>query len=672
MIKSSSRIAVGIVCLLLTSSQSIAQSVLYEELFTKETSLAAKFQTYVDSIDKYLYRDVDLVHKAFKECEDIIRQDPQLGDSLVFEHNLNKIYFLHNELASLDAYRYILKTDADIDIEQLSPKQILSFNYIKAFTLMSLGDMEAAQKLYYENIDRGWALKDTNSVVSNMYSLGQLYSDDSDHEASIKVFLEVQELLTLIESRPSTRALVAFELAEAYYKKTDYEDALKVIRSSLDYLDEHELYVLKNDILLIEGNIHLVRNNIDSAELIYKTIQNSLFEFIDAQNRENTNEFLADIYDAKEMYSSSIAVYDKLISEVDTFNHFRRVDLLNKVHLIYDKMGNPQKAYEYVLKHNKLKLLMDQDEKKQKTNFLKIKFDSEQKEIQNLLLSSEIKKEHSRRKYLYALIGLAALGLLVLFGAFYQKNQYNRELKRQVEKRTKRLKISNEKLKETNSQLDEFNRILSHDLKEPLRSIIGFSELVIKDPTNSSKVREYTNYIKSGGVQLSELIQNVSTFREYNNLEVQLEPKVNVQEVFDDIFQILRKRYPNAKINFKHNQFENLHTDKKLLKTAFIKILDNSVKYNISKEVNIELKYFNDDTMHHFEIKDNGIGIESEYHEIIFKMFKRLNSKKEYLGSGMGLSLACLILEKLKGEISLVQSNKGKGSTFLVSLPNPH
>jgi light-regulated signal transduction histidine kinase (bacteriophytochrome) len=101
----------------------------------------------------------------------------------------------------------------------------------------------------------------------------------------------------------------------------------------------------------------------------------------------------------------------------------------------------------------------------------------------------------------------------------------------------------------------------------------------------------------------------------------------------------------------------------------FQNLIGNGIKYNHNNKPKVILSHRMDSTSHVFSVIDNGIGISDEYHDQIFQMFKRLHTKDEYPGTGIGLALCKKIINNLGGEIWL-DSVQGKGTTFYFSLPN--
>lgn len=662
-----------VICIaILFSNKLISQSdYSFEGIFTEYTTEQQKFSIYLDSIDKYLYRDINITSLAFEECEKIIKQGTALSKSQLFDYKLSKIYHELNNQNPLAAYELVLDSEVYLsNSDKIPPKDITNYKYIKGYTLMTIGDYEAAQKIFYDNIELGRLANDTLIMISNLYSLGQLYSYDNDNQAAIKCFLQNIEYLKVTKSRPTTIALNDFELCESYYESKDYDKALRVInRAFRNYLEKEKMNVLMTDFLFIKGDIYLAQNKIDSAQYVYEQLLKLNEDGNYGQTTTNNMELLAKLYVAKKAFPQAHQIYQEIVERLDSTNFKVRLSTFQNLHTLNKKMGRFEKAYNYLSLYNEVKYQVDEDAKRQKTAYLKIKYDSEQKEKENTILSAEIMKKQSEQKLLYGLIILFGLFFSILIWAFYQKNRYNKKLEADVEKRTLNLKKTNEKLSKVNKEVDEFNRILSHDLKEPLRSIVGFSQLASKEVGDAPKIKEYLAYITNGGIQLSELIEDVSTFRNASFIDVEKSNFKDIQIIIDNNLQIIQNKYTEKNIDLEYHELPKILVSTNIFDPIFNILFDNAVKYNTQQKVQIAINYRLKDQMHNFEIQDNGIGIAADYHRDVFHMFKRLNTRDVYNGSGLGLSIARKLIEKIDGNISILSSQKNKGSTFLLRFP---
>jgi len=124
----------------------------------------------------------------------------------------------------------------------------------------------------------------------------------------------------------------------------------------------------------------------------------------------------------------------------------------------------------------------------------------------------------------------------------------------------------------------------------------------------------------------------------------------------------------NARVEFDH--LPQIYSSTSLLTVVMKNLIENGIKYNTSEQPTVRISYQETGNRHEFTFKDNGIGIDEKYHDYIFQMFKRLESR-EVKGSGLGLGLVSKAIEKLDGEIKL-ESTPGHGSSFKILLPKSY
>ena len=235
------------------------------------------------------------------------------------------------------------------------------------------------------------------------------------------------------------------------------------------------------------------------------------------------------------------------------------------------------------------------------------------------------------------------------------------------------LHAQHEKLKkyiESNMQLENFAYVASHDLQTPLRTIISFSQLLarsVKAKTNKTE-KEYLAFIIKATKNMQGLIQDLLNYSHVNNTENNI-LKINVIELLDEVEKELQFdiQKNNATIVFQEKPFL-IKADNFKLKQVFQNLLTNALKFtqpHVDPIVRISCK---EDTKHWlFAIEDNGIGIDEQYQERIFLLFKRLHGKEEYEGTGIGLAMCKKIVEQHQGEIWL-ESKIGEGTTFYFTI----
>ncbi len=237
-----------------------------------------------------------------------------------------------------------------------------------------------------------------------------------------------------------------------------------------------------------------------------------------------------------------------------------------------------------------------------------------------------------------------------------------------------------DKLEAANKDLDRFAFMASHDLQEPLRKILTFSErLNTKYGEHiDEEAKRYLSRIKIATERLQNLIRDIMTFAKISAEKKAFEKSdlnLLVNEVITDMETVIRDK--NATISV--NALPSLFVNPSLIRPLFYNLIHNALKY-AKTDIPPEIKIYSDvvntnnnsklsmDPYCRIFVEDNGIGFEQKYAEQIFEMFKRLHHQDEYEGTGIGLAFCKKIVEQHEGFIS-ARSALDQGATFIVSLP---
>lgn len=257
-----------------------------------------------------------------------------------------------------------------------------------------------------------------------------------------------------------------------------------------------------------------------------------------------------------------------------------------------------------------------------------------------------------------------------------QQAKFNQILEEQVKERTVELDNANTLLEEkidelakTNKDLESFNYIASHDLQEPLRKLQTFVSLLEERINDPKQAAIYLKRIYSSAGRMSSLINDIL---QYSRLSAKTDfTPVKLSETLTGIVTELEMEIASKKAKVIIAPLPVVDGACRQLQQLFSNLMTNALKYSIESpviEITAEIITENNTQKARIYFKDNGIGFDEKYSTQIFDLFKRLHSKSEYEGTGIGLSICKKIAEQHGGSIT-AESEPGKGSVFIVTLP---
>ncbi len=228
-----------------------------------------------------------------------------------------------------------------------------------------------------------------------------------------------------------------------------------------------------------------------------------------------------------------------------------------------------------------------------------------------------------------------------------------------------------EKFISKNTELERFAYILSHDLKEPLRSISAISTIVNNEikSLNEPKLNTLMNHLIDSSERMNSMIDGVLEYSKTSNDLINFST-VNTSELVANVLNDLNLLITEKNIKITIDELHNVKGSEIQLRQLFQNLINNAAKFSIVEEpiISIGSKFKGKKVI--FYVKDNGIGIQNKFKETVFKMFRRLNSDKDFSGQGLGLPICKKIIDRHNGEI-WIEDNKeaNTGSVFYFSLP---
>ncbi len=234
----------------------------------------------------------------------------------------------------------------------------------------------------------------------------------------------------------------------------------------------------------------------------------------------------------------------------------------------------------------------------------------------------------------------------------------------------KNLKAAVDNLTRSNQALDRFAHVCSHDLKEPLRGISSFTNLLFRD--NSEHFNEesvaYMHHILKNIDRMGTLIQDILLFSEAPQKSARKKTDLNLNEIVHEAKESFDLKISETGGQIKISALPTILGIKTQFNQLFTNLISNAIKFRSESPLVIDVFALDKDDFWEIHVRDNGIGIAEEYKNDIFTMFKRLHSKSQYEGSGIGLATCKRIVNDHGGEIHVESAPEG-GSDFVFTLP---
>ena len=224
-------------------------------------------------------------------------------------------------------------------------------------------------------------------------------------------------------------------------------------------------------------------------------------------------------------------------------------------------------------------------------------------------------------------------------------------------------------LARSNQDLEQFAYAASHDLQEPLRMVATYTQLLAERYRGrlDADADKYIHYAVDGALRMQALVQDLLTFSRVGRQGTDLQ-STDCNAVVETAVKNLQSAVAESRAQVTHDRLPEVLADRSQLVQVFQNLIGNAIKFRGADPPAIHISASEKRREWVFAIADNGIGIASEHAEIIFAIFKRLHTRAEYPGSGIGLAICKKIIERLGGRI-WVESQTGRGSTFKFTLP---
>jgi signal transduction histidine kinase len=242
--------------------------------------------------------------------------------------------------------------------------------------------------------------------------------------------------------------------------------------------------------------------------------------------------------------------------------------------------------------------------------------------------------------------------------------EFNQNLEQKVKERTTQLES-------LNKELEAFSYSISHDLRAPLRGIIGFTAILEEDYTNKldDEAKRITAVIRNNTLKMGHLIDDLLTFSRMGRQDM-VKTVIPSEQMIEELIKEMAPENKMGRISWVLHQVPDVKGDINAIRQVWINLISNAIKYSGNQaKPRIEIGSFKEREQTIFFIKDNGVGFDEKYRDKLFRVFQRLHSADEFEGTGVGLAIVEKIISKHGGRV-WAEGKLNDGAGFYFTLPD--
>ena len=585
-----------------------------------------------------LYTATNNFKEALRIAKDalFLLKNIEAEDEIIAElyQSLVQAYLKSQDYGNLEEYAStLLKISRSLqDVE----KEIVALNNL-AIVNSIRNDFKTAMAYFIDALELGKKIAYRQSVANSLINIGTIYAHLQNHDEALKRYLNIiEDYQDVLEM--NTLAIVYNNVGNINYRKNDVEQAHFYFKKTLELAQKNQYQEMIALALTQISRAYRLENNTTEALVFAEESRQLMFDLGDVNGKQinliNLGQLHYDLGDFESAILLTNQGLDISLEADDELNTMKAYELLAT---IYAYLKDFEKAYTYQFAYTQLQESVENEQRNLQAVDIEIRYDIREKQLQIEQLQRE--------------------------------NEYQGQLLEQ----SKQIEQQNIELTQANEELQQFAYVVSHDLKEPLRMIASYIQLMLrrlpKELSNDgSDIETYSNFINEGvtrmGLLLDGLLQYATVGEEKEEKE-----DFDIKEIAEYATFNLKLLIQESEAQINIGEMPTLHVLSSRFTQLFQNLISNAIKFrkpNTIPIVNITCEKRKKDYL--FKVSDNGIGINKEHRERVFVIFQRLHTRKQYEGTGIGLSICQKIITRVGGKI-WVEGELGVGTTFCFTVP---